>query len=47
MSCRCNRIGAGEFHGAVQAQAGQWELIIDLDRGGDRVFRSRSRISLR
>jgi nitrogen fixation protein FixH len=42
-----HRIGAGEFHGAAQAEAGQWELIIDLDRGGNRVFRSRSRISLR
>jgi len=42
-----HRIGAGEFHGAVPAHAGQWELIIDLDRGGDRVFRSRSRVSLR
>jgi nitrogen fixation protein FixH len=39
-------IGVGVFHGEVQAEPGQWELIIDLDRGGDRVFRSRSRISL-
>jgi nitrogen fixation protein FixH len=42
-----HRIGAGEFHGAAQAKAGQWELMIDLDRGGQRVFRSRSRVSLR
>jgi nitrogen fixation protein FixH len=40
-------VGAGTFHGVVPAAPGQWELIIDLDRGGDRVFRSRSRISLR
>jgi nitrogen fixation protein FixH len=42
-----NRIGAGMFHGQVQAQPGQWELIIDLERDGERVFRSRSRVSLR
>ena len=42
-----HRIGAGMFHGVVPSQPGQWELIVDLDRGGDRVFRSRSRVSLR
>ena len=42
-----NRIGAGTFHGQVQAPRGQWELIIDLERDGERVFRSRSRVSLR
>lgn len=39
--------GAGLLHGVVAALPGQWELIIDLDRGGDRVFRSRSRVTLR
>jgi len=39
--------GDGVFHGATAAQAGQWELIIDLYRGGERVFRSRSRVTLR
>lgn len=41
-----NRIGAGQFHGEVLAQRGQWELLVDLYRGGDRVFRSRSRVTL-
>ncbi len=40
-------IAAGVFHGAAQAQSGQWELIVDLYRGDQRVFRSRSRVSLR
>ena len=40
-------VAAGEFHGAAQAQPGQWELIIDLYRGDQRVFRSRSRVTLR
>ena len=41
------RTGAGAFHGQAQAQAGQWELLFDLYRGDDRVFRSRSRVTLR
>lgn len=39
--------GLGKFRGVAFASAGQWELIIDLDRGGDRVFRSRSRVSIK
>ncbi len=39
--------GPGEFYGETQAPAGQWELIVDLFRGGDRQFRSRSRVTLR
>ncbi len=41
------RTGAGLFHGEAQAQSGQWELIVDLYRGESRVFRSRSRVTLR
>ncbi len=40
-------VADGVFHGAVQARPGQWELIIDLYRGDQRVFRSRSRVTLR
>lgn len=40
------RIGAGQFHGEASAQRGQWELLVDLYRGDDRVFRSRSRVTL-
>jgi len=39
--------GAGAFRGHVQAQPGQWELIVDLNRGDDRLFRSRSRVTLK
>ena len=38
---------AGVFHGDTQAQPGRWDLIVDLYRGGERVFRSRSEIVLR
>jgi len=40
-------IGAGQFRGVAQAQPGQWDLIVDLYRGETRVFRSRSRVTLR
>jgi len=39
--------GAGAFHGADIAQPGQWELIVDFYRGDARVFRSRSRVTLK
>lgn len=42
-----SRTGAGAFHGEAQARPGQWELILDLYRGDDRLFRSRSRVTLR
>lgn len=41
------RIGAGDFKGEADAGAGQWELIIDLYKGDDRVFRSRSKVILK
>jgi nitrogen fixation protein FixH len=40
-------VAGGVFHGAAEAQPGQWELIVELYRGDQRVFRSRSRVSLR
>ncbi|HXZ45874.1 MAG TPA: FixH family protein [Pseudolabrys sp.] len=42
-----NSVGAGHFHGVAQAQPGQWDLVVDLYRGEARVFRSRSRVTLR
>ena len=41
-----SNIGSGQFHGAADAGAGRWELIIDLSRHGKRVFLSRSRVTL-
>jgi nitrogen fixation protein FixH len=38
---------AGAFHGQTAAQPGQWELIVDLYRGDTRLFRSRSRVTLK
>jgi nitrogen fixation protein FixH len=37
---------AGVFHGSVEAQPGQWDLIIDLYRGDQRLFRSSNRVTL-
>ena len=44
---RLRAIGPGAFHGQTESHVGQWELIVDLYRGDERVFRSRSRVSLR
>jgi nitrogen fixation protein FixH len=42
-----SRVGAGAFHGEAQGQSGQWELIIDFYRDNERVFRSRSRVTVK
>ena len=42
-----HKAGAGTFRGMGQAPAGQWELEIALERGDERVFMSRSRVTLR
>ncbi len=38
---------AGEFAGAADVPAGQWDLVIDVARAGNELFRSRSRVVLR
>jgi nitrogen fixation protein FixH len=38
--------GPGRFRGAIAPVAGQWDLVIELSRGGERLFRSRERIIL-
>jgi nitrogen fixation protein FixH len=37
---------AGRFRGTVDRIAGQWDVIIELSRGGERLFRSRNRVVL-
>jgi nitrogen fixation protein FixH len=37
---------SGHFRGTAAALAGQWDVLIDLTRGGERVFRSRNRVML-
>jgi nitrogen fixation protein FixH len=37
----------GIFTGTIEADPGQWDLLIDVMRAGERLFRSRSRITLR
>ncbi len=38
---------AGRFHGSAAIAAGQWDLLIELSRQGDRLFRSKNRVVLR
>lgn len=37
----------GIYRGATDVHAGQWSLVIEIARGGDRLFRSESRVQLR
>ena len=37
---------SGHFRGTAAPLAGQWDVLIDLSRGGERVFRSRNRVVL-
>ncbi len=37
----------GHFIGTTALVAGQWDLVIDLERDGERMFRSKSRVVLR
>jgi nitrogen fixation protein FixH len=36
----------GRFRGSAKISSGQWDLVIELSRGGERVFRSINRIVL-
>lgn len=40
------QIGPGHFIGSADVAAGQWDFVIDLSRGDERVFRSKNRIGL-
>jgi nitrogen fixation protein FixH len=37
----------GRFHGSADIASGQWDLVIELSRQGDRQFRSRNRVVLK
>lgn len=37
----------GRFHGSATLAAGQWDLVIELSRQSERLFRSRNRIVLK
>jgi len=41
------QVAPGVFDGVVHAAPGQWDLRIDIVRDGERVFRSKSRVTLR
>ena len=37
---------SGHFRGTAQPIAGQWDVVIELSRDGERLFRSRNRVVL-
>ena len=38
---------AGRFHGSAEVAAGQWDIVIELTRHGEQMFRSRNRVVLK
>ena len=38
--------GAGEYRADVPLLAGQWDVVIEAKRDGERLFRSRNRVTL-
>jgi nitrogen fixation protein FixH len=42
-----DQVVPGRFTGVTNAQAGQWDLIVDVGNGEERLFRSKSRVVLR
>jgi nitrogen fixation protein FixH len=42
-----DRVSAGHYRGMVDATAGQWDFIVEIDRDAKRVFQSRTRIHLK
>jgi nitrogen fixation protein FixH len=42
-----SEVAPGRFVGTAAVAAGQWDLVIELDRNAERMFRSKSRVILR
>jgi nitrogen fixation protein FixH len=42
-----HEVSSGRFAALAGPTAGQWDLVIELLRGGERVFRSRSRVVIK
>lgn len=42
-----NEHAPGRFRGSADIAAGQWDLVIELSRQGDRLFRSKNRVVIR
>jgi nitrogen fixation protein FixH len=39
--------GPGHYRGAVAIEPGQWDLILELSRQGNRLFRSKNRVVIK
>lgn len=39
-------VGNGRYKGTATAHAGQWDMMLDLAQGGQRLFRSKNRVQL-
>jgi nitrogen fixation protein FixH len=41
------QIGPGAFRGKTEISPGQWDLVVEAARDGERLFRSRNRVRIR
>ena len=46
-SMAVNEDAPGHFHGNAVIAAGQWDLILEFSRQGDRLFRSKNRVIIK
>ncbi|MCC6947360.1 MAG: FixH family protein [Bradyrhizobiaceae bacterium] len=42
-----NASGSGRYRGLARVPAGQWDLVVEASRDGERMFRSKSRVQVR
>jgi nitrogen fixation protein FixH len=42
-----NKIGPGLYRGDADVPPGQWDLLIEIAKGGERMFRSKNRVNIR
>jgi nitrogen fixation protein FixH len=42
-----SQVGAGLFRARTQISPGQWDLVVEAGRDGERLFRSKTRIQIR
>ncbi|HTS40332.1 MAG TPA: FixH family protein [Xanthobacteraceae bacterium] len=41
-----SEVSSGRFRGTTTSSKGEWDLLIELSRGDERLFRSKNRVSL-
>jgi len=42
-----NAVGSGRYRGLADVHPGQWDLVVEASRDGERMFRSKNRVQVR